>query len=127
MSEHRVDVQCAAGGGRAGDRAEIAHSIAALISIRPIDRICSAYVDEEKSSAIEFVLDDFNVIVCERAKQTCRVCAEGVVVAAAADNVIEGGLPGPGLVARARAAGRPSGLAECRRVLPTRAPLRNPH
>jgi hypothetical protein len=96
MSEHRVDVQCAAGGGRAGDRAEIAHSIAALISIRPIDRICSVYIDEEKNSALEFVLDDFNVIVCERAKQACRVCVEGVVVAAAADNVIEGACPVPG-------------------------------
>lgn len=56
-------------------------------------------IGQETSSVLEFVPAGFKVIVYERAKYACKACAEGVVVAPAADKVIEGGLPGPGLVA----------------------------
>jgi len=54
---------------------------------------------EEKSDTLEWVPGHFKVIEEVRPKYTCRPCGEGRVVAPPADRVIEGGLPGPGLVA----------------------------
>lgn len=54
---------------------------------------------EEKSQTLEWVPGHFKVIEEVRPKYACRPCGDGLVVAAPADRVIEGGLPGPGLVA----------------------------
>jgi transposase len=54
---------------------------------------------EEKSDTLEWVPGHFKVIEEVRPKYVCRPCGDGLVVAPAADRVIEGGLPGPGLVA----------------------------
>jgi transposase len=54
---------------------------------------------EEKSDTLEWVPGHFKVIEEVRPKYACRPCGDGLVVAPPADRVIEGGLPGPGLVA----------------------------
>jgi transposase len=54
---------------------------------------------EEKSETLEWVPGHFKVIEEVRLKYACRPCGDGLVVAPAADRVIEGGLPGPGLMA----------------------------
>jgi len=54
---------------------------------------------EEKSDTLEWVPGHFKVIEEVRPKYACRPCGDGLVVAPAAARVIEGGLPGPGLVA----------------------------
>ena len=54
---------------------------------------------EEKSDTLEWVPGHFKVIEEVRLKYACRPCGDGLVVAPPADRVIEGGLPGPGLVA----------------------------
>ncbi|HEX5752316.1 MAG TPA: IS66 family transposase [Archangium sp.] len=54
---------------------------------------------EEKSETLEWVPGHFKVIEEVRPKYACRPCGDGLVVAPPADRVIEGGLPGPGLVA----------------------------
>jgi len=51
------------------------------------------------SSVLEFVPASFKVIVYEREKVACRKCEAGVVCAPAADKPIDGGLPGPRLLA----------------------------
>jgi len=54
---------------------------------------------QEKSDTLEWVPGHFKVIEEVRPKYACRPCGDGLVVAPPADRVIEGGLPGPGLVA----------------------------
>lgn len=54
---------------------------------------------EEKSETLEWVPGHFKVIEEVRPKYACRPCGDGLVVAPPANRVIEGGLPGPGLVA----------------------------
>jgi transposase len=60
------------------------------------DKTCCG---EEKSETLEWVPGHFKVIEEVRPKYACRPCGDGLVVAPPADRVIEGGLPGPGLVA----------------------------
>ena len=68
-------------------------------------RVCSSCGDEktcigyETSEVLEFVPAHFKVIVYKREKLACQNCEDGVVVAPAANKVIEKGLPGPGLLA----------------------------
>ncbi|WNG50104.1 IS66 family transposase [Archangium minus] len=60
------------------------------------DKTCCG---QEKSETLEWVPGHFKVIEEVRPKYACRPCGDGLVVAPPADRVIEGGLPGPGLVA----------------------------
>lgn len=53
----------------------------------------------ERSEVLEFVPATFKVLVHLRHNAACRRCGDGVVTAPTADKVIEGGLPGPGLLA----------------------------
>lgn len=64
--------------------------------------ICGAEktcIGHERSETIEYVPASFKKVVFEREKLACRPCQEGVVVAPPAAKVIDGGLPGPGLLA----------------------------
>ncbi len=60
------------------------------------EKACIGY---ERSEALEFVPASFKVIEYARAKCACRKCGEGVVIAPPAAKPIDGGLPGPGLLA----------------------------
>jgi transposase len=68
-------------------------------------RVCSicgkdkACIGHEKSEVLEWVPGSFKVLVYEREKLACKPCQADVTIAAAADKVIEGGLPGPALLA----------------------------
>jgi transposase len=53
----------------------------------------------EVSETLEWVPGYFKVIEEVRPKYVCRPCGEGLVIAPVPDRVIEGGLPGPGLLA----------------------------
>jgi transposase len=69
------------------------------------ERVCAicgeekACIGHERSEVLEFVPATFKVIEYARAKLACRKCGEGVVVAPPAAKPIDGGLPGPGLLA----------------------------
>ncbi len=54
----------------------------------------------DKSEVIEFVPAYFKVLLYLREKLACKSCGDGVVVAPAANKVIDRGLPGPGLLAQ---------------------------
>ena len=54
---------------------------------------------EERSETLEWVPGHFKVIEEVRPKYACRTCAEGVTIAPPAPRVIEGGRPGPSLMA----------------------------
>lgn len=56
-------------------------------------------IGTERSEVLEFVPAHFKVLVYEREKMACKSCGDGVVVAPVADKVVEGGRPGPGLLA----------------------------
>jgi len=60
------------------------------------EKACIGY---ERSEVLEFVPASFKVIEYARAKCACRKCGEGVVIAPPAAKPIDGGLPGPGLLA----------------------------
>lgn len=63
-----------------------------------IDKTC---IGHETSEVLEYVPAHFKVIVTRRAKYACRTCEDGVVIAErSADRPIDGGLPGPGLLAQ---------------------------
>lgn len=70
------------------------------------DRTCAlcgaakAKIGEERSEVLEFVPAGFKVLVYAREKRACRPCQAEVSIAPAADKVIDGGLPGPGLLAQ---------------------------
>jgi len=70
------------------------------------DRVCvrcgqeKERIGHDRSEVLEFVPAHFKVLVYLREKLACKKCGDGVVVAAAADKVIERGLPGPGLLAQ---------------------------
>jgi transposase len=61
------------------------------------EKPCIGY---ERSEMLEFVPAGFKVIVNAREKLACRACEGDVVIAPAADKLIDGGLPGPGLLAQ---------------------------
>jgi transposase len=77
------------------------------VVLEPADaaKVCSTCnvakqrIGEERSETLEYVPSYLKVIVTVRAKYACRACESGVVIAATPDQVIEGGLPGPGLLA----------------------------
>jgi transposase len=54
---------------------------------------------EERSDTLEWVPGHFKVIAEVRPKFACRACESGICIAPPANRVIEGGLPGPGLLA----------------------------
>lgn len=56
-------------------------------------------IAEERSDTLEWVPGHFKVITEVRPKFACRACENGIVIAPPAARVIEGGLPGPGLLA----------------------------
>jgi transposase len=60
------------------------------------EKACIGY---ERSEVLEFVPATFKVIEYARAKCACRKCGDGVVIAPPAAKPIDGGLPGPGLLA----------------------------
>ncbi len=60
------------------------------------EKACIGY---ERSEVLEFVPASFKVIEYARAKCACRKCGQGVVIAPPAAKPIDGGLPGPGLLA----------------------------
>jgi len=69
------------------------------------ERVCERCGDDkgllghERSEVLEFVPGHFKVVVYLREKLACKRCGDGVVIGPVADKVIEGGLPGPGLLA----------------------------
>lgn len=58
-----------------------------------------AVIGIERSEMLEYVPAQLKVLVIEREKRACRACGDGVVTAPAADRVVDGGRPGPGLLA----------------------------
>lgn len=67
-------------------------------------------IGAEKSYMLELVPASFKVIVDVREKHACAACQVGVVIAPVPDKPIEGGLPGPGLVAHTLIAKYKDGL-----------------
>lgn len=71
----------------------------------PADCVCAdcgaqkVKIGEERSEILELVPAMFRVLVDIREKWACRACQGNVVIAPPADKVVDGGLPGPGLVA----------------------------
>lgn len=67
-------------------------------------RVCSVCGSEkrcighDKSEVLEWIPGSFKVLVFSREKLACKPCQGEVVIAPVADKVIEGGLPGPGLL-----------------------------
>lgn len=55
---------------------------------------------EERSHILEFVPGSFRHLVDVRVKVACAACQANVSIAPPADKVVDGGLPGPGLVAK---------------------------
>ena len=53
----------------------------------------------ETSEVLEWEPGGFRVEVTERRKYACRACQSGVVIGPGPDRVLDGGLPGPGLIA----------------------------
>ncbi len=60
------------------------------------DKVCMGH---ETSEVLEFRPASLIVQEFSREKLACKVCQEGVVIAAAAEKVIDGGMAGPGLLA----------------------------
>jgi transposase len=60
------------------------------------EKVC---IGHERSEVLEFVPATFKVIEYAREKRACRKCGDGVVIAPPAAKPIEGGVPGPGLLA----------------------------
>jgi transposase len=56
-------------------------------------------VRTEQSSVLDYVPGHFQVTEIHREVRACRPCNGSVVIAPVADKVIDGGLPGPGLLA----------------------------
>lgn len=75
-----------------------------VLSVAKSHRICSACgskkqcIGHDKSEVLEWVPGSFKVLVFAREKIACRRCQGRVSIAPVADKVIEGGLPGPGLL-----------------------------
>jgi transposase len=75
------------------------------LEVAPDLRCCTAcgrekaLIGVERSEVLEFVPAQLKVIVYEREKRACKSCGDGVVSAKAADKVVDGGRPGPGLLA----------------------------
>lgn len=76
------------------------------VPVEPELRICSrcgankVCIGHETSEVLELIPARFEVIVYEREKLACAVCpTEGVVTAAAVVKPLDGGIPGPGLLA----------------------------
>lgn len=53
----------------------------------------------ERSEVLEWEPGGFRVEVTERRKYACRACQSGVVIGPGPDRVLDGALPGPGLIA----------------------------
>ena len=76
------------------------------VPVEPELRICTrcgankVCIGHETSEVLELIPARFEVIVYEREKLACAVCpTEGVVTAAAVVKPLDGGIPGPGLLA----------------------------
>lgn len=67
-------------------------------------------IGDERSQILEYVPASFKVIVDVREKFACSACQAGVVIAPVPPKPIEGGLPGPGLVAHTLIAKYKDGL-----------------
>lgn len=79
------------------------------------DLVCECGADkkrigDERSQILEYVPASFKVIVDVREKFACAACQAGVVIAPVPPKPIEGGLPGPGLVAHTLIAKYKDGL-----------------
>lgn len=94
--------------GRRGGRTPLPENLPQEIIRIPVsekDRGCEACGDEKSpagsrsSKVVEFVPASFRVIVYEREQVACRRCEAGMVTAPAANRPVEGGRPGPGLLA----------------------------
>jgi len=76
-----------------------------ILPVAKSHRICSECgskkqcIGHDKSEVLEWVPGSFQVLVYAREKLACRRCQGKVSIAPVADKVIEGGLPGPGLLA----------------------------
>ncbi len=77
-----------------------------LHDVDPKDRTCSCCgkekqrMGEEVTEEIEYVPASVTVHEHVRPKYACRSCGDGVVIADLPPRLIDGGLPGPGLVAQ---------------------------
>jgi transposase len=67
-------------------------------------------IGDETSEMLEFVPASFKVIQVVREKFACAACQAGVVIAPVPPKPIEGGLPGPGLIANTLIAKYKDGL-----------------
>lgn len=71
----------------------------------PEDQVCAQcgahkhIIGVETSELLEFVPAHFKLLEIERVKMACKPCQGEVVIAPVADKPIEGGRPGPGLLA----------------------------